>query len=278
MLEDTFYSLSQFFAKRAGVARNPVNSYSYQYLVDKPAWLSLGSASSYRQAVSENPVFYGCIDILASAASNGRKYIVDLNGEEIPWDTKGVAVQNARRLFVYRPNPLQSTKEFNYERSYMFFTFGNNYVYLNNPLQMETDIVNVQTLYNLASEYVEVKQTGKLFDQVDIKGIIESICLTNYSPVKTFEPSRVIIFNDINVSGVGNSIIGSSRLEVLKYPITNTQYAFEAMNVILKSRGMQGIIKANSKDATGTQIPLTGAVKDDVDKKFKKEYGLLDNP
>lgn len=272
-----FSTLSSFFGGKS-VSRSQINSYNYQYLVDKPAWLTLSNASQYRAAVQNNPVLYGCIDILASAAANGKKYLVDLNGEEVPWDTKSLAVQNARRLFLFRPNPLQSVKEFNYERAYMFFTFGNNYVYLNNPLQsFQTDITNVKTMFNLPSEFVEVKQTGKIYDQIDIKGIIEKYILNNYTPIKEFDPSRIIHFNDINISEIGNSIVGTSRLEVLKYPITNTQLAFEAMNVILKSRGMQGIIKANNKDATGTQIPLRKEDKEEIDRTFKSEYGILDS-
>jgi phage portal protein BeeE len=100
--------------------------------------------------------------------------------------------------------------------------------------------------------------------------------LTNYNPAKDFDTKKIIHFNDINVSDIGNSIIGSSRLETLKYPITNTQLAFEAMNVILKSRGMQGIIKANNKDATGTQIALNKQSKDEIDQTFKSDYGLRD--
>jgi phage portal protein BeeE len=278
ILERTFISLSQFFGRMSGVSRNNFNSSTYQYLVDKPAWLSLSNPSQYRQAVSENPVLYGCIDILASAAANGKKYLVDLNGEEIPWDTNSPAVKNARRLFLERPNPLQSVKEFNYERAYMFLTFGNNYVYLNNPMdRFDTDIISVRTMMNLPSEFVTVKQTGKIYDQVDLKGIIEKYSLINYSPIKEFDPSRIVHFNDINISEVGNSIVGSSRLEVLKYPITNTQLCFEAMNVILKSRGMQGIIKANNKDATGTQIPLSASAKEDIDRTFRNDYGLRDS-
>ena len=49
------------------------------------------------------------------------------------------------------------------------------------------------------------------------------------------------------------------------------------MNVILKSRGMQGIIKANNKDATGTQIPLGDKAKREIDETFKTEYGLRDD-
>ena len=139
------------------------------------------------------------------------------------------------------------------------------------------DVIAVQSMFNLPSEYVTIKQTGKLYDQINIEGIIEKYSLTNYDPPKEFEPGRIIHFNDINTSNVGNSIIGTSRLEVLKRPITNTQLAFEAMNVILKSRGMQGIIKANNKDATGTQIPLNDRSKQEIDETFKNDYGLREN-
>ena len=277
MSEWTFQKLGDIFRRRSDVTRNPVNSFNYQYLVDKPAWLSLRSSHEYRLAVAENPVLNGCISILASAAANGKKYLVDLNGVEIPWSSGKTGVKNARKLFVDRPNPLQSVKEFNLERMFMLWTYGNNYVYLNNPLEtFDTDIQTVQTMYNLPSEYVTVQQTGKIYDQVDIKGIIEAYSLINYSPIKIFSPDKIIHFNDINLSDVGNSIIGSSRLESLRYPITNTQLAFEAMNVILKSRGMQGIISANNKDGTGTQIPLGDKAKKEIQDTFKSDYGLRD--
>ena len=180
MAINPFYTLSQFFGKLSGIGRSNINSRNYQYLVDRPAWLSLSDASKYRQAVAENPVLFGCIDILASSAARGRKYLVDLHGKELPWSSGKAGVMNARRLFVERPNPLQSAKEFNIEHYYMFYTFGNNFQYLNNPVEaFETDITNVQTIFNLPSEYMEVKQTGKLFDQIDIKGIIEKFSLTN---------------------------------------------------------------------------------------------------
>ena len=278
MFEQTLNSLGSFFLKHSGINRNTINTSTYQYLVDKPAWLSLSNAKQYREAVASNPVLNGCISILANAAANGKKYIVDLNGKEIPWNSNKAGIKNARRLFIDRPNPLQSHKEFNYERYYMFFTFGNNYVYLNNPLEsFDTDIVTIQTMYNLPSEYVTVEQTGRIYDQITIDGIISHYSLNNVSPVRLFEPKSIIQFNDCNFSDIGNSIMGSSRLEVLKMPITNTQLAFEAMNVILKSRGMQGIISANTKDGTGTQTPLQPKQKEEIDRTFKSDYGLLHN-
>jgi hypothetical protein len=277
MPEGTFWNTfrSLISGKRYGINRSNINSFNYQYLIDKPAWLKLSNASELRQSVADNPVLYACIDILATASSNGKKYLVDNTGAIVSWNEKDVAVQAARRLFVDRPNPLQMAKEFNYERKYMRETFGNNYIYLNNPSEtFKTDLLTVRTMYNLPSEYTEVKQTGKIYDQVDIEGIISEYIVTNRPGFKPIPPSRVIHFNDINITDVGNSIIGSSKLIPLKNPITNVQLAFEAMNVLLNSRGMIGIIKANNKDATGTQIPMSSASKKEIDDTFKSEYGL----
>ena len=219
--------IAEYASRRSGINRTNITTSNYQYLVDKPAWLSLNNPSQYREAVASNPVLNGCISILAKAVSNGEKYLVDLKGKKIPWTSGMRGVQNARRLFMDRPNPIQSAFEFNYERMYMFFTYGNNFVYANNPLEsFETDITNVQTLFNLPSEYVQIKQTGKIFDQTTIEGIVSEYIVTCYNTSRTYPVKNIIHFNDINISNVGNSIIGSSRLENLKYPITNTQLVF----------------------------------------------------
>lgn len=272
-----FRSIANALFSKRGITRNTTNTSNYEFLINKPAWLSLSNPHQLRKAVSENPVLNGCISILAQAAANGRKYLVDSNGDTIKWDSNKLAVKAARKLFVDRPNPLQSPFEFNYERYYYLTTFGNNYVYLNNPTSIKTDILTVQTLFNLNSEFVEIKQTGKLFDQIDISGIIETYILNNYNPVKIFKPNNIAHFNELNISGIGNTIIGTSRLQSLSLPIENTQLAFEAMNVILKSRGMQGIIKTSTKDGQGTQVPLSQNIKKEIDDKLKDGYGILNN-
>lgn len=276
-----FYRLGEWSLRKSGINISQINSANYQYLVNQPAWLSLSNPHQLRAAVSENPVLNGCIDILARAAANGNKYLTDLKGNEVDWDSRSnrEVVSKVRKLFLESPNPFQSPFEFNYERYYMFYTFGNNYVYLNNPLEtFETDIMTVQTMVNLPSEYTEIKQTGRYYDQVDLKGLIDMYVVTNENPVREFrDVEKIIHFNDVNTSDSGRGLIGVSKLVALQYPITNTQLAFEAMNVILKSRGMQGIIKANNKDATGTQIPLRKEDKDDIDATFQKDYGLKEN-
>jgi phage portal protein BeeE len=130
---------------------------------------------------------------------------------------------------------------------------------------------------NLPSEFVNPRQTGKFYDQVSIEGIIEKYALIDRTPIIEFDTNRIIHFNDINTSGVGNSIMGTSRLEVLRYPITNTQLAFEAMNVILKNRGMNGILAPKKLDGMGASMALTTDEDKAVRKEFRNQYGLKDD-
>ena len=95
--------LSKIFGKRSGISRTNINTSTYQYLVDKPAWLSLSNATQHREAVASNPVLNGCISILANAAANGKKYLVDLNGKEVAWSSGKTGVKEARRLFLDWP-------------------------------------------------------------------------------------------------------------------------------------------------------------------------------
>ena len=73
------------------------------------------------------------------------------------------------------------------------------------------------------------------------------------------------------------TIMGISKLEVLKMPISNTQMAFEAMNSILKSRGQQGIMFPLKKDGQGATMSLTTKEQEKIDKIQKEDYGLLGN-
>jgi hypothetical protein len=140
----------------------------------------------------------------------------------------------------------------------------------------EIDLMNINSLINLPSQFVQVHKTGKIYDQTDISGIISQYCLNNYNPVKEFRSQEILHFNEVNISSECATIMGISKLEVLKFPITNTQYAFEAMNTLLKNRGMQGIISSGKKDGMGS-VAFTDIEKKEIDDKFKRDYGLLNH-
>lgn len=270
--------IQNYYLKRA-FNRNsqtlPYTSY-FDFWDNRPQWLSLSTPDDFEQAARFNPIVKSAINLLATASSNGKKVIVDSRtDEEISWQKRSEPVQKLKNLLIYRPNPLQSGKEFTFQGIFYLKTFGNRYVYGLTPEGFQFDLMNIEALYNLPSQFMQVRKTGKLYNQTDISGIISEYARTNVYPSETYSPENIIHFNEVNVSSDAATIMGISKLEVLKYPITNTKKAFESMNTILESRGAQGILSVDSKDGQGSIIPLDPELKKETQDKFKNDYGLL---
>lgn len=271
---------SKWMLNRFAFNSNQSNNVLGNYMVgwDKPTWVSLSEPKHFEEAVRFNPVLKGAINILATAASNAKKIAIDINtGEEIPWIENDNAIKKAYQLIELRPNPLQSAREFRFQGVFYNKTFGNRYVNVLMPLgfDSEIDLLNIDALWNLPSQFMEVRTTGKIYNQNSIEGIISEYARTNVSPAEKYEPKHIIHFNEVNISSEQATVMGISKIEVLRNPLTNIQAAFEAMNSILTSRGMQGIISVDSKDGQGTIVPLDPNTKKEVDDKFKNDYGLL---
>ena len=252
--------------------------FSNDYFGNLPAWISLSTAEDFEKAVRYNPIVKSAINILSTSASNGRKIAIDTNtGETIPWTENDIAIQQANKLFNKRPNPIQSIKEFSFEGIFFLKTFGNRYVTPVLPIGKDKaiDLLNIGALYNLPSRFIEVKRTGKIYSQTEITGIINSYARTNVNPVEYYDPNLILHFNEVNISSEAPTIMGISKLEVLKMPISNTQKAFEAMNTILSNRGMQGIISPKKTDGQGSAVSLNANEKKEIDNTFKQDYGLL---
>jgi phage portal protein BeeE len=251
-----------------------------QYWDSKPKWVSLSAPEHFEAAARFNPIVKATINLLSTSASNGRKVLLDSKtGEPIEWTENDAAVQKIKRLLVDRPNPLQSGKEFDFQGMFYLKVFGNRYVYSLMPagFDKKLDLMNIEALYNLPSQFMSVNTTGKLYSQNSIEGIISNHARTNANPVESYRPEEIIHFNEVNISSEMATIMGISKLEALQQPVSNIQYAFEAMNTILTSRGAQGIISIDSRDQQGTIVPLNPNLKKDTNDKFKNDYGLLNS-
>lgn len=258
---------------------NPFSQLTF-YKNNLPAWVSMRCPEHFEKAYRFNPVVKATINLLANSCSNGRKYLIDANsGERIDWTDKSEVVQKVKNLIIMRPNPVQSGKEFEFQGIAYLNTFGNRYVNGVMPIgfDSELDIMNIEALYNLPSQWVQLKKTGKLYRQTKLEDIISEYAVTNTVPVERFSPSEIMHYNEVNISSEDPTILGISKLEVLAEPIANTQAAFEAMKSLLTTRGMSGIISIDSRDGTGSIVPLRDGEKKEVDETFKNDYGMLNN-
>lgn len=273
------WSLNRLTNRQLAFSRNNYsNPFSNINLGENlPGWVALSCPEHFEHAARFNPIVKANIGLLATSASNGIKYLKDaVTGEEVSWTDKSQEVQKIKQL-LSNPNPLQSGKEYEAQGIFYLKVFGNRYVYglMPSGFDSELDIMNIEAMYNLPSQFMEVKTTGKIYNQTTIEGIISEYARTNTNPVEKYKPSTIIHYNEVNISSESPSIMGISKLEVLRDPIKNTQAAFQAMNSILTSRGMQGIISIDSKDGQGAIVPIDPELKKETDDKFKNDYGLL---
>jgi hypothetical protein len=244
--------------------------------INPPDWVSLSEPLHFEKAARENPIVKAAINLLATSSSNGKKVAIDIiSGEIIPWTNNNAAIQKAYQLLVGFPNPTQSSREFQKQGTFYFGVFGNRYVYANMPIgyNKEIDLMNIQTLVNLPSQFMAAKETKKFYDQIKIEGIVSGYALLNEDPVKIFSPYEILHFNEVNFSSNSAAVMGISKLEALKDPIRNTQLAFEAMTSILQNRGMQGIISPRKTDGMNANVPLLPEEKKEVQDEFKN-YGV----
>lgn len=244
-----------------------------------PKWASLRTTEYYESAVRYNPIVNSAIRLLASTASNGRKYLIDTNtGDEISWDEKDEVIQKLRKLLVENPNPLQSGKEYDYQGVYYLETFGNRYVYglMPSGFDSKLDVMNIEALWNLPAQFINVKTSGKIYNQYNLDQIITSYANTNTNPVTVYNPSTIIHYNDVNISSEQASLMGISKLEALRDPVRNLEACFAAMNTLLRTGGAKGIISIDSKDGQGAMVPLDTKSKQDVHDEFKNKYGIQD--
>jgi hypothetical protein len=193
-----------------------------------------------------------------------------------PSGKKEIENSDIIRLFD-NPNPLQSYSEF-MSQMYMFLKItGNSYIFTDqtpgfppsyakilfnlNPCLLKTDIVKNEYYY-------EEKEISKLINKY--------LYSSGGNKAKQIDIDNVLHLNDVNLSYSGtaqrNYIEGASRLQALKYQITNIGVAYEAKNVLLSRRGALGIF---TQAPSGAQagFPLTDAEKESLQEQYSN-YGL----
>lgn len=227
---------------------------------DSPTWV--GVDAEHAQTIYETiPHVRIVIDKLASMFANAKIVITDMNGE--PVDNQE---QNPFYRLIENPNPSQSREEFLMQ----YFIYQSLYgTAFNNKLGVAGSIPRV--MWNLPSQYMEVLVTGKVYKQVDINDIIKGykLCFGNTN-TQSFDVDEVLMRSTPSPE---NPIIGSSKLQSLKMPISNIHAVLSKSNVIFNRMGAIGILSnEGSKDGMGA-LPLKPKEKQHVHEQYQKNYG-----
>jgi HK97 family phage portal protein len=174
----------------------------------------------------------------------------------IKTDTGEVVDQHWVLDLIANPNPTQSWCDVIFSLSVNDSLYSNVFAY---APKRSFDVVNL--MVPLPSDKMIINTTGKRLKQMDIDGLIKDyeFCYDDGNK-DTLEVDEVIYLT--TPDGL-NIINPNSRMDALKYPISNIKAAYSKRNVLLENIGAIGILSAQKGDLGGA-IPMTPEEKTDI--------------
>lgn len=204
------------------------------------------------------------IDKLAAMFANGVFKWQPTGSEELQDLPKGL------HALLEKPNPLQAQNDLLKKWLKLKLVYGNSYLYKNQPSAISLP----KGITCVSPAYITPKLTGKVFDQVDMDGIVEKYEYNEGGYVRTFETKDVLWSK---IEDLDNPVLGVSPLLGLKFPISNTELAYKYLNVISGEKGNIGILSATpQKDGMGS-LPMSPEDKKELEKTYRAENGIEDH-
>lgn len=211
------------------------------------------------------PHLRAVIDRKAEMFSNGRFRVVNKKGKEIEDHPVLEILKN--------PNCLQTMEAYLFQYSVFSDIYASTFQYKVAP-KVGFNLAP-RAMWNLPPANMRVIPTGKLWDQMDIGGIISKFTMENGSGNGMFRDfTTEDIIYATNAIGA-QYITGQSKLVSLEKPLSNIVGALRTRNCIIFDRGGLGILSTASKDSAGG-IPLGAEERKKISEQLPQDYGIQD--
>lgn len=212
------------------------------------------------QLFVEIPELRAVIDKRASMMSANKPCLYDKNGDE---------VKNHWLLdLINKPNPTQSWADVVYSLSVQDALYSNVFIYA-----PKRSFNQINLFVPLPSNKIKINLSGRKLKQMDKEGLI-----TDYEfkydneETETLEVSDVVYLT--TPDGM-NLVKPVSRIQSLKYPLSNIRAQYHKRNVLLENLGAIGILSAEQNDMGGA-IPMTPEERKRIQKDwFKRQKDEL---
>ena len=216
------------------------NYYTFQSIGDTtPEWVDTTDKFLIYQEI---PELQAVINRYANMVASAKPIIKD---------SKGVIVEpNNTPYFklLSRPNPMQSWSDF------IFFMAVNRCVTNNMIALPNKGMIELKSVTPIAFNNVKIVPTGKSYKQFEKSGIIKEfrIPLDQTNKFETFKTEEVLYISIPDGINLYNS---KSKIEALRYPLSNIAKTYEKRNVILRNMFALGILSSENNDGISS-IPL----------------------
>jgi len=206
--------------------------------VKTPVWIDTNNAWEWFLSI---PELRAVIDKRASMMSSNVPVLYDKEGN--------VVTNHWLNDLIRKPNPMQSWGDVVYSLSVNDALYSNAFAYC--PVRT----LNVRNLMvTLPSGKIQIDLNGTTLKQMDVDGLISGFTF-KYDAQK---------YEKLNIQDViylttadGMSIVKpTSRLDALKFPLSNIKASYHKRNVLLENIGAIGILSAQNSDMGGV-IPMT---------------------
>lgn len=202
----------------------------------------------------EIPELRSVIEKRASMMSSNKPCLVDANGDE---------VTNHWFLDVInKPNPTQSWSDVVFSIAVQDSLYSNVFLYA--PKRS----FNIRNLVvPLPSNKIQIDLSGKKLKQMDVDGLIDKYVF-KYDDGTTEDLTIEDVIYLTTPDGM-NLVKPTSRIETLKFPLSNIRAQYNKRNVLLENIGAIGILSAKNSDIGGA-IPLSPEDKKQIQRDWFK--------
>lgn len=220
------------------------------------------------------PIMY-----IAQRAANAQFVLRKASDDTVVWADTARGIRDRyvagiiERGLLQSPNPYMTFKEFVMNSVISKLLFGNQYIYAytdrNDGRLWET----CRTYYVLPPTAVQVSQTYR-----SVFGTLEGVTYrySDGGAIRIIPQELIFHVKDLPTfaSNRDGQLVGRSRLDAQKYPVSNICAVYEARNAIYVKRGALGLIVNQKRDADGT-TSMTPSEKEKILDDFQKTYGLV---
>lgn len=213
----------------------------------KPIWINTDKPF---ELYCEIPELRAVINRKAQMISHAKPCLINEDGEiiESHWVYDLIA----------NPNPTQSWNDVIFSLAVNDNLFSSAFAY---APKRSFGIVNL--FVPLPSNQVQINLSGANFKQMDSKGLIDNITFLYSKDNKTnIEVDELVIIQTADGINLINPV---SRIESLKYPLSNIRAQYSKRNVLLENLGAVGILSAEKSDIGGA-LPLDAEEKQQIQK------------
>lgn len=229
----------------------------------------------YVRAYKECPPLSAVINYQADAFANGETWILKRGAKKNDKDNEVKNNKNADKIkkLLEQPNKYQTQSQFEAELIINYYLFGWCLLYMDKPIGYAP--IDAESIHIISPSQIEFdfygyyKNKNRGWDNV--KAIW--VCEDNGERRSLIKQNCYIIKDSIPGFCIGD-FLPTSRLDTIKQPIQNIIDGLESRGVLLRERGMRGLITNETVDSNSF-ISVKDDEKKELMSELRRTYGTL---